>query len=232
MARKRWFPKRLWILFWILATPLLALLGLILFCNVVISLDSAGHIYSRPDHLPKNAVGVVLGTSKLVGPNQPNRHFEARMKAAADLYRQGKIRHILVSGSHNSRYYNEVRDMRKALVSLGVPGDAITEDPSGFRTLDSVVRAARVFGQVRYTVISDDFHVSRAVFLARRHHSDVVGYAAEGVAVRHSLRSRLREILARVKAVLDVYLFHTQPREIDDYQPIRVASHEPAPVRA
>lgn len=218
MARQIWFRLRLF-----LGIALLAGFCLVVGCNLVITFHSAGRIFSDPAGLPENSVGVVLGTSKLLAPNRPNRHFETRIKAAAGLYRQGKIRHILVSGSHNSPYYNEVRDMRKALIDLGVPGDVITEDPSGFRTLDSVVRAARVFGQVRYTVISDDFHIERAVFLARLQHSDVVGYAADRIEMRYSIRSRLREVFARVKAVLDVYLFHTQPRDLDAFQPIEVA---------
>jgi SanA protein len=215
---------RLIVLLVILGLPLFVLTGVIVACNLVISYHCAGRIFSKPDQVPENSVGVVLGTSKLISANRPNLHFETRMKAAADLYRQEKIRHILVSGSHNSRYYNEVRDMRDALISLGVPTDAITEDPSGFRTLDSVVRASRVFGQVRYTIISDDFHVGRAVFLARRQHSDVVGYAADRISMRYSIRSRMREFLARIKAVLDVYVFNTQPRQMDLFQPIEVAS--------
>ncbi|MEM0968358.1 MAG: ElyC/SanA/YdcF family protein [Verrucomicrobiota bacterium] len=223
-ARKHRFPLWLGKLLWVVASPLLAVGIFILTCNILISLSSHGKIYdNKSGSVPTNPVGVVLGTSPLVAPNQPNLHFEARMEAAAALFNQGKIRHILVSGSRNSRYYNEVRDMRKALVARGIPDQAITEDPSGFRTLDSVVRAATVFGQVRYTIISDDFHVSRAVFLAQVHHSDVVGYAAEGVSVRHSMRSRAREIFARVKAVLDVYLLDTKPREPGGYEPIRVA---------
>lgn len=222
MARPHWLPRFPFFLV-ILGIPLIAFISLVIACNLVISLQSAGRIFSDPDDVPENSVGVVLGTSKNIAPNRPNPHFEARMKAAADLYRQGKIRHILVSGSHNSRYYNEVKDMRRALTNLGVPAEAITGDPSGYRTLDSVIRAARVFGQDRYTIISDDFHVSRAVFLARRQQSDVVGYASDRIAMRYSIRSRLREIFARVKAVLDVYFFHTQPREIDTFQPIHVA---------
>lgn len=223
MARQHW-TLRFRLLLGILGIPLLFVLSLVIGCDLVVSYHSAGRIFADPDRLPENSVGVVLGTSKMIRANQSNLHFETRMNAAADLYRQGKIRHILVSGSHNSPYYNEVRDMRKALIALGVPPDAITEDPSGFRTLDSVVRASRVFGQARYTIISDDFHVRRAVFLARRQHSDVVGYAAERIAMRYSIRSRMREVLARVKAVLDVYVFHTQPRDIDSFQPIEVAA--------
>lgn len=223
MVRQRWLSRFKLVLL-VLGTAVLAVAMLVIGCNLVIYLQCAGRIFSDPGRLPANSVGVVLGTSKMIRTNRPNPHFETRMKAAADLYRQGKIRHILVSGSHNSRYYNEVRDMRQALSALGVPSEAITEDPSGFRTLDSVVRAARVFGQARYTIISDDFHISRAVFLARQQNSDVVGYAADRITVRHSIRSRLREVLACVKAVLDVYVFHTEAKEMDAFQPIEIAS--------
>lgn len=204
--------------------PVILLMGFVLLCNMVVTVSTQGRIYRSAQDLPVNQVGVVLGTSKKISPDRPNLHFVRRVEAAANLYREGKVQHLLLSGARDSSYYNEPADMRKALVNLGVPAGVITEDPSGFRTLDSVVRASLVFGQRRYTIITDDFHVSRAVFLAQRHDQDVIGYAPEGVDITTSATSRIREVFARVKAVLDVYFLDTQPREIGQPSPIHVVA--------
>jgi len=205
----------------ILGPPLL-LLAFVIFCNIWVMFSAFNRVFSAVDDVPQNTVGMVLGTSKNIAPDQPNLHFKYRMEAAADLYKSGKVRHIIVSGARNSQYYNEPADMTKALVALGVPEDVITRDESGFRTLDSVVRASKVFGQNQYTVITDDFHISRAVFLARRHNLDVVGFSSQKVDPTVSATSRMREVLARVKAVLDVYVLNTQPREVGQPTPIQL----------
>ncbi len=95
----------------------------------------------------EDRVALVLGTSKRTRQGWPNAHFTRRIAAAAALYHAGRVRRLIVSGdAHNSRGSNEPADMRAALRELGVPDAAITEDPAGFRTLDSVVRAREVFG--------------------------------------------------------------------------------------
>ncbi len=204
------------------AIPVLLLAGFVVFCNLLVSISAKNQVFQASDDLPANMVGVVLGTSKNVAPNRPNAHFITRVEAAAELFRTGKVQHLLVSGSSEA-YYNEPKDMLQALNRLGVPKTAITQDASGFRTLDSVVRAKKIFGQHRYTIITDDFHVTRAVFLAERHGQDVIGFAAPGVNLQQSAKSRVREVFARVKAVLDIYVFDTQPKELGDPEPIRVA---------
>ncbi len=222
MARKQNVPVLWRRLGWVSLALLFLAAGAVIGCNAWVSLSVASFVYSDAGEIPPKQVGVVLGTSKNVAPNRPNLHFQTRMEAAAELYQAGKIQHVLVSGAENSRYYNEPRDMERELMRLGVPEGAITRDPSGFRTLDSVVRAARVFGQESYIVISDDFHVARAVFLARHFEHEVTGFSAKSVAMRYSLKSRLREVLARVKAVLDAYLLQTPPRELEAPRPIEV----------
>lgn len=222
VKKSRTFGKKGW--WFALWAPLGLVLGFVVFCNAWITLSTRSRIFDSAGEAPANTVGVVLGTNKNFAPNRPNLHFTRRVEAAAELYRQRKVDHLLVSGATNSAYYNEAADMAGALIELGVPPTAITRDESGFRTLDSVVRAQRVFGQDRYTIITDDFHVSRAVFLARRYRQDAIGFASAHVAAPLSAKSRFREIFARCKAVLDVYVFRTQPRELGDPVLIEVAT--------
>ena len=206
-------------------TPLIVTSLLTALCNGWVVWETRNYVHSTIDQLPATALGVVLGTSKNIAPHRPNLHFQTRMEATARLFAAGRIQHIIVSGAQNSRYYDEPSDMIDALVTLGIPKSAITPDRSGFRTLDSVVRVAEVFGETRYTLITDDFHINRAVFLARHHGHDAIGFSAGRVDPSFSFRSRFREIFARVKAVLDVYLFGTQPREVSE--PRELTSNEP-----
>lgn len=209
----------------IVLTPIFLAVGFVVFCNAWITIAAKDRIFHSATEAPANRVGVVLGTSKNLAPGRPNLHFKNRIQAAAELFKAGKVEHLLVSGSH-ADYYDEATDMTAALIALGVPEEAITKDKSGFRTLDSIIRAERIFGQDRYTIITDDFHVSRAVFLAMQNGQDVVGYASEHVAVKISAGSRLREVFARCKAVLDIFILDTQPRELGQPSPINVAGTE------
>ena len=101
--------------------------------------------------------------------------------------------------------------MQSALIALGVPAANLMRDGAGLRTLDSVVRAKEIFGLRRVTIITDRFHCYRAVFLARHFGLDAVGFPADPVSPKVSIKSRRREWLADVKALLDLYVLHTRP---------------------
>jgi len=185
---------------------------------------AAGRIFDDAAGVPVNDVALVLGTSKRTARGHyDNPHFTHRMDAAAALYRRGRVRGLLLSGDNGSRGYDEPADMKNALLALGVPAAAITLDDAGFRTLDSVVRAKEVFGQKRLTIITDRFHSYRAVFLARHYGIDAVAFPSREVAIRYSAKSRAREILADVKACIDLYVLHTQPKFLGDPVGVRIA---------
>jgi len=101
--------------------------------------------------------------------------------------------------------------MKNALIEKGVPTDRIYPDYAGFRTLDSVIRVKEIFGQDSVTIVSQHFQNARAIFLANHHGIDAIGFDAPDVASRYAFRTMWREQFAKVKAVLDVYLFHKQP---------------------
>lgn len=180
-------------------------------------------IYDGVESVPANEVGLVLGTSKFTRGDVRNPHFDHRMEAAARLYHAGRVRHLLLSGDNGTRRYDEPADMRAALLALGVPDAAMTADDAGFRTLDSVVRARKVFGQTRLTIITDRFHAARALFLALHEGVDAVAFPSAEVDLRSSAKSRARECLADVKACLDLWVLHTQPRFLGEPIPVRVA---------
>ena len=208
-------------LFRLMFLPFAVVGAVLIASNVWVVVSTYGRVYESVESVPANAVGIVLGTSKKVAPDQENPHFENRLDAAAKLYESGKVRHLLVSG-HREEYYDEPRDMTKGLVERGVPATAITPDVAGHRTLDSIVRAHEVYGLEQMTVISDDFHVPRALFIADRKGIEAVALHGEAVGFEQSLHARLREYFARVKAVIDLYLLDTQPADLGEPQEILV----------
>ena len=123
-----------------------------------------------------------------------------------------KIDYIILSGDNQFSYYNEPQDMRKALRYMQVPDSVLVMDYAGFRTFDSVIRCFKVFGQTKFTLISQEFQNKRGIYIARKEGLDVVGYNAGDVDFRMGIQTSVREVLARVNVVLDIYLFHTQPK--------------------
>jgi len=180
-------------------------------------------VYQNLESLPDKPVALVLGTAKLLRSGRVNPHFRERIRAAAALYHAGKVQHLLLSGDNHAAGYDEPSDMREALLAFDVPESAMTLDYAGFRTLDSVVRARRVFGLTTATIVTDDFHAARAVFLARHEDLDAVAYCSASISKSFSARTRLREVAARVKAALDIYILHTQPRFLGEPVSINLA---------
>jgi SanA protein len=154
--------------------------------------------------IPYNRVGVVLGTSKYRVGSGNNLYFDYRIEATAELYFAGKIDFIIVSGDNRYVDYNEPQQMLDDLLELGIPKEKIFLDYAGFRTLDSMIRAHKIFGQQKFTVISQKFHNERAIYIAEKHGLDVIGYNAKDVSKSYGFKTNLREKLARVKVLIDI----------------------------
>jgi SanA protein len=153
-----------------------------------------------------------------------NPYFRNRIETAAQLYKTGKIDHLILSGDNRSMYYNEPIEMRKALIKLGVPTTAITLDYAGLRTLDSIVRCKEIFGQNRITIITQPFHSYRALFISRYYDIEAVAMVTDESDGEYSFRIRLREYFARTKAVLDLYVLKTSPRFLGEKEQIQVST--------
>lgn len=207
----RWKRRLAWVSGVVLGLLLLAA-AFCFACNEWVKYSARPYVVNEISDLPVNDVGLVLGTSTQTRSGANNRLFDTRMWAAVNLYNLGKVRHLLVSGANPDETYNEPRKMYRALVRNGVPETAITMDFAGFRTLDSVVRAKEVFGLRSLTIISQEFHDYRAVYLAREYGMEVVAYAVPEEEEGQNLRTELREFFARIRAVLDVHLLGTGPR--------------------
>ncbi len=183
---------------------------------------SEGRTYSDVQALPTNRVGVVLGCSRELANGRSNLFFKYRMQAAVEAFRHGRVEYIIVSGDNHTRSYDEPSEMKAVLVERGVPEERIYCDYAGFRTLDSVVRAKEVFQESSITIISQEFHNQRAIFIGSKRGLDVIGYNARDVRSRSGLRTRCREQLARVKAVIDIVVLRKRPRFLGD--PIHIGT--------
>lgn len=174
--------------------------------------DTRHYTYDDVDAVPYNRVALVLGTSKYLIGGSSNHYFKYRIKAAAELYNNGKVDYILVSGDNATVQYNEPRQMRRALIQAGIPAKVIYSDYAGFRTLDSIVRAKEVFGQAHFTVVSQAFHNERAIFIARHFGIEAVGFNAKDPSAYQGIKTRVREVFARLMGLLDLYVLDKGPK--------------------
>jgi len=185
----------------ILAVLLLAVVGTI---NYVVTAATRKQLYYDVAAIPKNKVGLLLGTAKYKdkGLNIINPYYQNRIEAAVALYMAGKIDYIIVSGDSNTIYYNEPVLMRDDLIARGVPANKIFMDNAGFRTLDSILRCRDIFGEDHVTIISQAFHDQRALYIANHKQVTAIAFCArDGDEVWFSY---LREKFARVKMMLDL----------------------------
>lgn len=174
--------------------------------------SARGRTYSDAAAIPARRVGLVLGCSRYLPGGLRNSFFDNRIQAAARLYRAGKVQYFVVSGDNRVRGYDEPRDMKDSLVLAGVPAARIYCDYAGLRTLDSVVRVREIFGQTSVTVISQEFHNQRAIFIARRRGLDAIGFNAPEVDAYNSFRTKCREVVARANTLLDIFVFRRAPK--------------------
>jgi SanA protein len=178
--------------------------------NLVVVSAARNRTYSDVGRIPHRSLGLVLGCPIRVSDGRLNLFFLARVRAAAELYRQGKVDYLVATGDENTPEDDEPAELRSRLITEGVPIEKIFMDYAGFSTLDSVIRAKELFGQSRITIISQEFQNQRAIFIATHSGLDAIGFNAADV---FSVRNVVRESLARVRAMVDVYLFRTRRRD-------------------
>jgi len=184
--------------------------------NLIVELSTKKFVYSAIDSLPKNKVGLLLGTSKYRKGGGINPYYEYRLVACIELLKKGKIEYIIVSGDNRLVEYNEPVQMRDDLIKMGVPSHIIYLDYAGFRTLDSVVRSKEIFGQTSITIISQAFHNKRAIFIAKFKNIDAIAYNAQDLTPALGFKVQFRELFARVKLMIDLFLIDKQPKYLGE----------------
>ncbi len=174
--------------------------------HYVVNTATSRQIYNDINQIPKNRVGLLLGTAKYndKSKNIINVYYQHRIDAAVALYMAGKVDFIIVSGDNSTLYYNEPLLMKNDLIARGVPAKCIYMDNAGFRTLDSILRCRDVFGQTSFTIISQRFHNQRAVYIANHKNVQTVAFNAEDGDSFWDVA--IREKMARVKMMLDLLM--------------------------
>lgn len=187
---------------------------MVAYANVTAIWASRGRIFTEVEHVPKIKVGLVFGTTSRVAGRE-NLYFRYRIEAATQVWNAGKVEKLIVSGDR-SGYYNEPNKMRQALIERGIPANRIERDFKGWRTLDSVVNAKEIYGADSILCISQRFQNERAIYLAQAHGITAYGFDARDVEIHDGLKTKFREVGARVKMWLDVNFLNTRTRAAGD----------------
>lgn len=190
--------------------------------NLWIIYSTQNQIYKSIETIPPTDVALVLGTSKRLKSGETNPYFNFRIDAAEKLYKTGKVKHLILSGDNQTKYYNEPQYMREALLEKGVPDSVITLDYAGLRTLDSVVRCKKIFGQSKFIIVTQQFHAYRAIFIAENFGVEATAFVADNISLSKSFSVVSREFLARPKAILDIFLLDVDPKFMGEKEDINV----------
>ena len=178
---------------------------LVVLSNVVVVLSTTGQLSIEIEQLEEAEVALVLGTSKSTTEGGENLFFKDRIRAAAELYKAGKVKRIILSGDNlSSKYYNEPKDMLAALEKYGIPKRVVKLDDEGVRTFESVLRCKEEFNENEVIIVTQSFHAYRALYLAN--HFDI---NAQAIAANYDSQVYgaliLREVFARGLAILDIH---------------------------
>jgi SanA protein len=203
------------------ATALILLFGIAFYIlvNLNIYFESKGYIYSDPDQIPGSYTALVLGAS-VYSSGRPSTILADRLDKAIELYEHKKIKRFLLSGDHAKPHYDEVNNMKNYLIEQGIPDSIIFMDHAGFDTYNSMVRAKDIFEVDSLIVVTQQFHLPRAIYIARQKGLHVNGYTADKRSYTSMPYLYFRESFADIKAFFDV-LFDTNPVFEGEQIPIR-----------
>ena len=215
--------RRTWVRRSVIAT--LAAVGAVLLglvaTNLVVTRGAEGLAFDDVADMPTRPVAIVFGAGVVNG--QPTPALSDRVHGAAELYKAGKVSHLLMTGDNSNVAYDEVSVMREAAMKEGVPSSAITRDYAGLSTFDSCVRARDVFGVRSAVLVTQDYHLSRALFTCRDLGIDAVGLRVPdwqhlpermvwgNYPLGNQVSYMTREWLARTKAVIGAKVTHPEP---------------------
>jgi vancomycin permeability regulator SanA len=192
---------------------------------VLVRATTAGESSDRARDVPHRQVALVLGAG-LKRDGTPTMMLQDRIQAAAELWKLGRVDGLLMSGDNGSVGHDEVGAMRDAALALGVPAGAITLDHAGFDTYDSCFRAHEIFAVRGAVVVTQAFHMPRALYLCRSMGIDAVGLAADryGSYPRSQLVALdAREVLASVKAVWQADVTKPDPRYLGQREQLHLS---------
>lgn len=222
MSKHRWW---LWI-----TVALLAPAALVVALPLYVAAATRPYRYADAAQVPPRRVAIVFGAGVVNGV--PTPALAERVRGAAELYRLGRVQKLLMTGDNSRRDYDEVTAMRRYAIQLGVAAEDITLDYAGFSTYESAYRAKVIFGVSEAVLVTQGYHLPRAVYTCRTLGIDAVGYGMPDwlfnrahMAIWYSrydrVRYTVREALAICKALVDLHITHPLPTFLGPYEGIK-----------
>ena len=175
--------------------------------DMYVSISSNKKIYQDLNSLPDKDYGVLLGTSKYTKNGKINVFYKNRIDAAKDILINDKISRIIASGDNRNFRYNEPMKMQQDLVKSGISEDRVIIDPDGFRTLYSMLNIAKKYNIKEAIIVSQRFHLQRAIFIGKFLGLELIGYEAKNVSGMANIKIQVRERGARLKMIFDIVYF-------------------------
>jgi vancomycin permeability regulator SanA len=192
--------------------------GFVFRSQTVIETYSNG-IYYSINTVPTTTIALVFGAG-VKKDGTPSDALRDRVLTGVDLYKAGKVKKLVMTGDNGSNRYNEVVPMKKVATDAGVPAEDIILDYAGFRTYDSCYRARDIFGITSTIAVSQEFHLSRILYMCNTFGIKTVGMVADRHVYREILLMEGREFLARFKAWIQVEITHPLPKYLGKKEPI------------
>jgi SanA protein len=202
----------------LLASIILVAIFAVLAINFYIDLKSNSYIFQNMNNLPEAEVALILG-AKVFQQGTMSGMLQDRADTAIDLYEKDKVKKILISGDHGKENYDEVNTIKDYLLEKGIKGEGIFLDHAGFDTYDSLYRAKEIFEVTSVIVVTQNFHLPRAVYIGRGLDLKIYGFSADRHLYANIDYNESREILSKVKAFFDVN-FHAKPKFLGEKIPI------------
>ena len=207
------------IIYTVLILAVVAILAFVA-CNVIVIASASRYIVDFDTAVSLGDIDciIVLGAGVKDDGSMSNILRE-RVTCGANLYLSGASERLLLSGDHSKENYNEVGAMKEYMVSRGIDGQVVFTDHAGFDTYDTMYRAKEIFKAKRVLVVTQDFHISRAVFIARALGLDAYGVECDTGELGNNYFDDLRESAARPKYLLDA-IFKPKPKYLGEAIPI------------
>ncbi len=218
---KKYFRLFRWLRFGLLGL-LISLLVIPLTATAYISLMTNGIRYIKPEEVPQEQLAMIFGAG-LLANGKPTPMLADRVEAGVKLYQIGRVKKLLMTGDNSKVSYNEVKSMQEYAHDLGVPTKDITLDYAGFSTYESCYRAHRIFGLHKAVVITQNYHLPRAIYTCRRFGLDTVGLGTPDIEI-YGLWGMIpdlrREMLANVKPLWEVHVTRPRPTFLGRFEKI------------
>lgn len=211
--------KKLWIRLAVICLCLALLGGLaVAGINIYMYIDGAQRLRTEADRFENADCIMVLGC-QVKEDGRLSHMLEDRLKRGVALYKAGAAPKLLMSGDHGRTNYNEVQAMKQYAIDQGVPAEDIFMDHAGFSTYESVYRARDIFQVKRIIIVSQEYHLYRALYTAKALGLESWGVASDYRTYSGQIKRDIREVLARVKD-FGLGIFQPEPTYLGDPIPI------------